>query len=80
LVVLEQTLVQTFIDSYGWKNPSERADTLSRLSRTFPTSATKKWVRDVLGKRFSSVRPFNFGSLDHRIELGIAIVDHLRAG
>ncbi len=79
LVVLEQTLVQTFIDSYGWTTPSEKVGALNRLSRTFVSFATNDWVREVLGKLFPDVRPFNFGSLDHRIELGIALVDHLRA-
>jgi len=80
LVVLEQTLVQTFIDSYGWTTPSEKTEALGRLSRTFPSSVTNDWVRDVLRVLFPDVRPFNFGSLDHRIELGIALVDHLRQG
>ena len=80
LVVLEQTLVQTFIDSYGWNTPSEKTEALGRLSRTFPSSVTNDWVGDVLRGLFPHVRPFNFGSLDHRIELGIALVDHLRRG
>jgi hypothetical protein len=79
LVVVEQTLVQTFIDSFGWQTPTEKPAAIDRISRAFTSFGANEWVMRVLAKSFSSSRPFNFGSLDHRIELGIAIVDELRA-
>jgi len=51
----------------------------NRISRAFTAFGANRWVMRVLTKSFSSHRPFNFGSLEHRLELGIAIVDELRA-
>jgi len=80
LVVVEQTLVQTFIDSYGWTTATEKFAALDRISRSFTALGANEWVKNVLLGLFSSVRPFKFGSLDHRVEFGIKIVDELRAG
>jgi hypothetical protein len=73
LVVLEQTLVQQFVDTYGWPSALDKETSLRRLSEGFLLASD--FVRSAvatLGKRF------DFGSLDDRIRLGIALVAKLR--
>ena len=75
LVVLEQTLVQQFIESYPWPNKALRELSLGRISAGFFSSASNAFVREAI---VSSGRAFSFANLDTRIWLGFALVAKLR--
>lgn len=76
LVVLEQTLVQQFIESYPWASKAVREASLRRITGGFFDSWANAFVREMLVSTCG--RAFSFGSLDDRIRLGIALVAKLR--
>ncbi len=73
LVVLEQTIVQRFIDSYSWPSASDKEESLRRIGVGF--SLANDSVAEVLAAMGTK---FDFGSLEDRIRLGIALVARLR--
>ena len=73
LVVLEQSLVQVFIDSHPWPSAESRRAALQRLSDGFSWAGA--FVAETLAAQGEQ---FEFGSLDDRIRLGIALVAKLR--
>lgn len=76
LVVLEQTLVQRFMESYSWRGIEDRRSSMKRISEGFYGSFANEWVKRTLVALFGG--SFDFGSIDHRIPLGVALVDLLR--
>lgn len=74
LVVLEQTLVQRFIDAHVWPNAQAKWESLRRITAGF--SNASPFVKSVQTQVFGAA--FDFGSLDDRIRLGIALVARLR--
>lgn len=76
LVVLEQTLVQQFIEAYSWLSKEDQDASLRRIGGGFFSSASNDFVRETLLSTCG--RSFSFGSLDGRIQLGIALVAKLR--
>src|SRR3569623_723017 len=76
LVVLEQTLVQQFIETYSWSGKADRDASLRRIGGGFFSSASNDFVRETLLSTCG--RSFSFASLDERIRLGIALVTKLR--
>jgi hypothetical protein len=78
LVVFEQTLVQRFIERFNWPGADAQPASLKRISKAFYGPFSNEWLkatlRGVLGEAF------DFGSLDHRIQFGIAAVNRLRTG
>ncbi len=78
LVVIEQTLVQSFADSYSWNDPQEKVESFRRLSLAFSSWVTNRWTKAAVEQLFSE-ESFDFGNINHRIRLGIETVDKLRS-
>jgi hypothetical protein len=78
LVVLEQTLVQSFIDSYAWPNQAKKSESLDRISKGFQSYFANDWVKAIVQRLFGE--RFDFGNIDARIRLGCEIVEMLRLG
>jgi hypothetical protein len=76
LVVLEQTLVQTFIDAYSWPSAEEKTKSIARISKGFTRFFANDRVKEAITKLFPT--SFYFGNIDHRIRLGIELVAEVR--
>lgn len=76
LVGLEQTLIQDFMDGYAWKNAQAKQAALGRIGAGFLERLADPWIKGKIKDLFG--RSFNFGDINHRIRLGIAIVDDMR--
>ena len=77
LVVLEQSLVQQWLDTYRWASAESKAASLRRISKGFGGPFTNAWLKEALDKSVG-VASFDFGNLDHRISLGFEAVRRLR--
>ena len=76
-MVLEQTLVQQWLDGYSWAGIQARKASLFRISRGFGSTRANEWLKNVL-KKCIGLAAFDFGNIDHRITLGIGVVTQLR--
>jgi hypothetical protein len=78
LVVLEQTLVQSYLDNHVWSSSAEKTASLNRLSEGFRSLFANDWLKQSLDRLFST--RFEFGDIDARIRLGFDVIDRLRNG
>lgn len=79
LVVLEQTLVQRFIESYFAKPDmaEHRREIVENVSSATYSFFADSDIKTILKATFG--KSFDFGNIDHRITFGIAIVRRMRS-
>lgn len=78
LVLLEQTLVQYFIDIYRQQHPGLNMKKVFKgINKAMYLPFAPRAVRKTLKQRFTKKQPFQFQSFDDRVALGIGLIDYI---